>query len=528
MPAGKRWRPMVDDLEPPGGEPPKDDNPIAQILTFDPLAGLVDRTKADPGAPYRVLPQIAKLWREDLAAYEALVLRLKKETQCRVSSLEGAVAALAKRTTGAAEPSGRGKAKAKDGPVTEDAAQGGAITFPKVEPWADPVDGAQLLEDLVEAIKGYVVLTVMQAYAAALWIVFSHAHDGFDVSPRLVAKSPQKRSGKSTLFNILFRLVAKPKLLSGITASALLRVIEIFSPTMLVDEIDAVMSGDKEVAQALRGLLNAGFNRAGAKLIMSVPTREGYEPREFSCWAPVALAGIGKLPDTVRDRSIELEMKRKLPSERVKKLRRRDGAELHELARKLVRWAEDNLAALRTAVPAMPEGLNDRAADAWEPLVAIADRAGGAWPARARAAALSLSGEGKDDDNIDALLLADVRAVFVAKGGDRIAGKDLIAALNALEDRPWSEWSRGRPMSQSQMSRRIGEYGIVSGAIRTGFGAETARGYYFRKFEDAFARYLPPDTPSSPDTPSPPFQSVTGHSRRRTWGNDGFSKWHHP
>ena len=489
---------MVDDLEPPGGEPPKDDNPIAQILTFDPLAGLVDRTKADPGAPYRVLPQIAKLWREDLAAYEALVLRLKKETQCRVSSLEGAVAALAKRTTGAAEPSGRGKAKAKDGPVTEDAAQGGAITFPKVEPWADPVDGAQLLEDLVEAIKGYVVLTVMQAYAAALWIVFSHAHDGFDVSPRLVAKSPQKRSGKSTLFNILFRLVAKPKLLSGITASALLRVIEIFSPTMLVDEIDAVMSGDKEVAQALRGLLNAGFNRAGAKLIMSVPTREGYEPREFSCWAPVALAGIGKLPDTVRDRSIELEMKRKLPSERVKKLRRRDGAELHELARKLVRWAEDNIAALRTAVPAMPEGLNDRAADAWEPLVAIADRAGGAWPARARAAALSLSGEGKDDDNIDALLLADVRAVFVAKGGDRIAGKDLIAALNALEDRPWSEWSRGRPMSQSQMSRRIGEYGIVSGAIRTGFGAETARGYYFRKFEDAFARYLPPDTPSSP------------------------------
>ena len=214
----------------------------------------------------------------------------------------------------------------------------------------------------------------IERYAAALWIVFSHAHDGFDVSPRLVAKSPQKRSGKSTLFNILFRLVAKPKLLSGITASALLRVIEIFSPTMLVDEIDAVMSGDKEVAQALRGLLNAGFNRAGAKLIMSVPTREGYEPREFSCWAPVALAGIGKLPDTVRDRSIELEMKRKLPSERVKKLRRRDGAELHELARKLVRWAEDNMAALRTAVPAMPEGLNDRAADAWEPLVAIADR----------------------------------------------------------------------------------------------------------------------------------------------------------
>jgi hypothetical protein len=89
--------------------------------------------------------------------------------------------------------------------------------------------------------------------------------------------------------------------------------------------------------------------------------------------------------------------------------------------------------------------------------------------------------------------------VFLAKGGDRITGKELIAALNELEDRPWSEWNRGRPMSQSQLSRRIGEYGIVSGNIKTGFGAETAKGFYFRKFEDAFSRYLAPDTPS----PSP-------------------------
>ena len=205
---------------------------------------------------------------------------------------------------------------------------------------------------------------------------------------------------------------------------------------MLVDEIDAVMGGDKEVASAMRGLLNAGFNRAGAKLIMSVPTREGYEPREFSCWGPVALAGIGKLPETVRDRAVEIEMKRKLPSEQVKKLRRRDGADLNQLARKLVRWSEDNIAALKTATPDMPAALDDRAADAWEPLVAIADRVGGAWPARARAAALGLSGEGKDDDNIDALLLADIRDVFLVKGGDRITGKELVAALNELEDRP--------------------------------------------------------------------------------------------
>ena len=252
---------MADDPDLPGDEPPKADNPIAQILTFDPLAGLVERSKADPGAPYLVLPQIARLWGENLPGYEALILRLKKETQCRVSSLEGAVAALAKRT---AEPSG-GKEKAKPGSSEENAAQGCAITFPKIEPWPEPVDGAALLDELVESIGSYVVLTAPQAHAAALWIAFSHAHEAFDTSPRLVAKSPQKRSGKSTLFNVLFRLVAKPKLLSGITASALLRVIELYSPTMLVDEIDAVMGGDKEVASAMRGLLNAGFQPGGGK-----------------------------------------------------------------------------------------------------------------------------------------------------------------------------------------------------------------------------------------------------------------------
>ena len=493
---------MADDPDPPGSEPSQADNPIAQILTFDLLAGLVERSKADPGAPYLVLPQIAKLWREDLPAYEAMILRLKKETKCRVGPLEGAVAALAKRTADAAEPSGRGKesnGKAKHGgQAQEDKALGAAITFAVLEPWPEPVDGAALLDELVNALRAYVVLTAVQANATALWIVFTHAHDAFDTSPRLVAKSPQKRSGKTTLFRVLSRLVAKPRFLSGITSAALLRVIELHGPTLLIDELDALMAGDKEMAQALRGLINAGFDRAGARLIMNVPMPDGYEPREFSCWAPVALAGIGRLPDTVRDRSIELEMKRKLPSETVRKLRRRDGAELNELARKLVRWTEDNVSALKTAAPTMPDGLNDRAADAWEPLVAVADRAGGSWPGLARAASLGLSGEGLKDDNIDALLLSDIRDVFLAKGGDRITGKELIAALNELEDRPWSEWSRGRPMSQAQMSRRLGEYGIVSGTIKTGFGAETAKGFYFRSFEDAFSRYLSPHTPSPP------------------------------
>jgi putative DNA primase/helicase len=127
----------------------------------------------------------------------------------------------------------------------------------------------------------------------------------------------------------------------------------------------------------------------------------------------------------------------------------------------------------------MPDGLNDRAADTWEPLIAIADLAGGDWPARARAAALALSGEnsGKDDD-IDTLLLSDIRDAFDHFGNDRLSSEDLIGYLAGLEARPWAEWSHGKPMSKFQLSKRLKNYAIVSGTIRTGKGNETPKGYY--------------------------------------------------
>jgi hypothetical protein len=374
----------------------------------------------------------------------------------------------------------------------EDVGQGRAISFPEVEPWREAVNGADLFNKVADALKRYVILTNTQAIAIALWIVFSHVHDAFDVSPRLAVKSPQKRSGKTTLFSVLDRLVAKPRGASGITSSALLRLIELYQPTMLIDEMDALMAGDKEMAQALRGLMNAGFNRSFATFTMNVPTSGGgYEPREFSCWAAMALAGIGDLPDTVRDRSIEIEMKRKLPSETVRKLRRRDGADLNELARKLVRWARDKLATLRCAEPDMPEGLDDRAADAWEPLVAIADLGGGKWPDCARAAALSLSGESvaaSKDEDVDTMLLSDVRDAFTTLGRERILSEILTNHLTSLEDRPWAEWNHGKPMSKFQLSKRLKKYGIVSGSVRTDDGR--SNGYRLEAFAEAFSRYV--------------------------------------
>ena len=231
--------------------------------------------------------------------------------------------------------------------------QGRQVELEEVQPWPEQVDGAVLLADVSKTLRSYAVVSDVQADAMTLWCGHTHAHEAADVSPKLVLKSVQKRSGKTRLATALARIVSRPLYVSGIKPAALLRIVETRCPTLLLDEIDAAMKGDREMAETLRGIINSGFDRAGARYIMNVPVPGGgYEPRQFSTWAPQLLSGIGTLPDTVRDRSIEIEMVRKRPEEKVCRLRRRDGGDLGVLCRKLARWALDNIEKLRDSNPA--------------------------------------------------------------------------------------------------------------------------------------------------------------------------------
>jgi putative DNA primase/helicase len=216
----------------------------------------------------------------------------------------------------------------------------------------------------------------------------------------------------------------------------------------------------------------------------------------FHVFGAVAIAAIGKLPDTLMDRSIVVEMKRKAPGERVQKLRRRQRQALEALPRRSVRWAADNLKSLSEREPSLPEELDDRAADNWEPLLAIADQVGGPWPVRARTTALVLSGARADTvegSDVGVQLLSDVRLVLAAEAVDRITTKALLAALTGLEGRPWGEWSRGRPLSARQLGNLLGRFGIKPGTIR--IGVTTPKGYLLGDLVDAFDRYLPANLP---------------------------------
>ena len=266
---------------------------------------------------------------------------------------------------------------------------------------------------------------------------------------------------------MLERLVPRPLSVSGITVSFLERAIEAHHPTLLIDEYDALTSNDPALAEAARAQLNRSAKRRGAQVGKSVPLPGGgYESRLFSTWAASVIAGIGDPPATVRDRAVVVELKRKLSSEKVKPLRERDGADLAILRRKLARFVADNEQRLRGADPEALAVDNDRAKDMWEPLLAIADIARGAWPKRARDAGQALAQESETETaeaDVKLVLLTDIRDIFTAEGeaepaaaqpdmldpdaaarggrpddGPRISTKRLIEKLVDLEERPWA------------------------------------------------------------------------------------------
>lgn len=373
---------------------------------------------------------------------------------------------------------------------------GKATMFPSVTPWPDPVDGAALLDEILATLKRFIICESETAIAATLWCAFTWYVDVVQVAPLAVITAPEKRCGKSQLLTLIGRLSRRPLVASNISSSAMFRVIEAHAPTLLIDEADSFFKENEE----LRGVINSGHTRQSAYVIRNVG--DDHEPRQFSTWGAKAISGIGHLSETMMDRAVILELRRKLPTESVQRLRHAEPRLFTTLAAKLARFAEDGAATIERARPTLPEALNDRAQDNWEPLLAIADYAGGEWPHLARSTALKLSGVEQEAVSLSAELLADIKEVFEQKQVSRMFVSDLLATLVSDDLKSWATYNRGRPMSPKQLARRLGEYGISSKQIRMGY--DNKKGYELDGFLDAFDRYLT----SSPDTPLPPETSI--------------------
>jgi len=364
----------------------------------------------------------------------------------------------------------------RDATAAQTAAQQAASTGTAITP-------LDLIRHLLEQ---YVWLEPHECVAVALWIVHTHVFDQFMVTPRLALMSPVPNCGKTTVLDLIACMSARAEKSDNITAAAIYHAVDEERRTLLADEFDNL---EIAVKGTLRSVFNSGYRRGGSVTRLFRGRR-----RRFNTFAPLALASIGGLPLPLMSRSLAIKMVRYTGAQNLRRFDANDTDDLNIVYAHTLMWSRE---VRLNWDPPMPEQLRGRLADNWRPLIAIADACGPAWGAEARAAALVFARSYHNDDDLGVLLLHDIRAIFDARGVDRLFSKILVEALRAMDDAPWSEW-RGvhdnqtpRPLSQAQLAAILKWFDIRPRSIWPLREASnrSATGYYRSMFESAWRAY---------------------------------------
>jgi uncharacterized protein DUF3631 len=278
-----------------------------------------------------------------------------------------------------------------------------------------------------------------------------------------------------------------------VSAAVLVRKVDAERPTLLLDEADAAFNGEKEYGEALRGILNTGYSRNG-KASLCVGQGAQISFKDFSTFCAKAIAGIGNLPDTVADRSIPIRLKRAAPGEVVARYRRREVArEVMPLCQQIANWCSEFRDSLADTRPELPSDLSDRQQDVIEPLIAIADAAGGDWPEKSRSALVRIFRTAPEESSNRVRLLADIRTILDGNDGNArreyMDSAELAESLARIETSPWGEWSKGKPITAARLARLLKPFGVSPGQKR--IADANHRDYQRSDFEDAWLRYLP-------------------------------------
>ncbi len=351
---------------------------------------------------------------------------------------------------------------------------------------SDARQGENTLKRVYEFLGRFVSYPSEHAHVAhTLWCAHAHMMDRWESTPRLSFLSAEPASGKTRALEITELLVPNPVAAVNVSPAYLFRKVGgEEGVTLLYDEIDTVFGPKARENEEIRGLLNAG-HRKGAVAGRCVVRGKNIETEEIAAYSAVALAGIGWLPDTILSRSVIVRMRRRHAGERVEQYRRRVHAPEGYALRDLVSaWAKS----ATIAWPDLPKEIQDRDADVWEPLIAVADAAGGTWPDKARQAGIALIFEGQDAEaSLGIRLLADLKLVF--EHHQEMASKTILAALINLPESPWGDL-HGRALDERGLARRLRAYSVRPKTIR--IGADTPRGYARADLEDLWRRYVPP------------------------------------
>jgi hypothetical protein len=371
--------------------------------------------------------------------------------------------------------------------------------------------GHEVLDDLAAFVARFSVFPSEHcAPTLALWYAHTHAIEQFYVTPRLVLDSAEPGSGKTRVLEVAQYLVRAPEMTISATPAALFRLVSMGPITILFDEVDTIFNprngGNNE---DLRGLLNAGYKRS-ATIARCVGDAKNMKVERFPVYAPAALAGIaGAMPTTIITRAITIHMHRRRADEPVQQFRERQvSREAKPLREELAAWIDSIATQLGDAQPDMPNGITDRPAEIWEPLLAIADTAGGHWPHTAREACRHFVLEaGPQTTSLGIRLIADLRDLFTGYDTDRLPTTVILADLRELDEAPWGDLE-GKPLDPRRLARELSRYGArphdlrMTGGVVKGYRAGSPAG-----LADAWDRYLPP-LPTTATTATPQLSAV--------------------
>ena len=359
--------------------------------------------------------------------------------------------------------------------------------FPSVA----PIDGADLLDRIRELLLRFIKYpSDATCVAHVLWIVHTHLISAFFTTPRLGVLSSGPGSGKTRLLEITALLAARVIFSVSSSPAYIIRKIKssVEPPTILYDEIDGIFGPNGDGNEFLRTAFNAGYRR-GATVGRCYSEKGKILTEELEVFCPLAIGGLGELPETIMDRSIIIQMQKCLPDERVESFR----PKVHEpevglLYDELCLWAASVLSKAGSHDPILPDCIKDRNADVWGPLIATADLAGGHWPVTVREVAVELVSKRKAEAEppLGIKLLADIRTCFGVR--DTVSTKGLIDFLLADDEAPWGDL-RGKKIDPRKLGGMLRPYGIKSETIRE--GDVTCKGYKLESFYDAWKRYLP-------------------------------------
>lgn len=377
--------------------------------------------------------------------------------------------------------------------------RGSAPSFSDREPWPEPVDPAAMLDEIRDTLCRFIYFHRKgDAETVALWTVLTHARDRFHVAPYLRVSSPIEGCGKSTLLRLVTNLAYRPVEGSNITSAVVFRIVDLYHPTLVIDELDTFLEGDPQFI----GILNSGHERDLGFVYRCVG--DDQEVRKFSTFGPKIYGMIGTPKGPFASRSIPILLIRKSPEEKIEDFNKDEpetARQLDRLHRQIARWVKDREEHFQTS-KIDAAGLSNRSRDNWLPLLTIAELAGGRWPNEARFA--SGLGDPTARDSDEKILLRDLRNIFYSKKATWIPSRELVSDLKSQTHSPWATFGkRADGINEHQLGVLLKGFGVEHSRRRQknldGMNGEASLtwGYDLQQFKELFGRLLSEDQPDT-------------------------------